>query len=138
MLTQIIILNLVTVTVSLISCAAIGENLEIKEFFLLHLSYLILQIEISCILFGISAFSRRGSYGLGLGLALAFYFLNLLCNMSEQMEFLRYITPYAYAEASNILSEAKLEPELILIGVILTLAGIAVSYFKYTKKDIAA
>lgn len=137
-LTQIVILNLITVAVSLISCAAIGEKLETKEFLLLHLSFLILQIEISCICFGISAFLRRGSYGLGLGMALAFYFLNLLCNMSKQMEFLRYITPYAYAEASNILSEAKLEPELILIGVILTLAGIAVSYFKYTKKDIAA
>ena len=55
-LTQIVILNLVVVGVSLISTATIGENPAMKQFILLHTAYLIMQIEIACICFGISAF----------------------------------------------------------------------------------
>ena len=137
-LTQIVVLNVVVVAVSLISAAVINESFEMKEFMLLHVAYLIMQLEISCICFGISAFIRRGSIGIGLGLALAFYFMNLVCNMTEQVEFLRYITPYAYAEASNIISEARLDTLLIVIGIIIAVIGAAVGFVKYTKKDIAS
>ncbi len=137
-LTQVIILNLFVVCVSLISAAAIGEELEMEKFILLHTAYLIMQLEISFICFGISAFIRRGSIGIGLGLALALYFMNLVCNISEQAEFLRYVTPYAYADASNIISEAKLDIGLIVVGSILAVAAVAVGCFKYLKKDIAA
>ncbi len=135
-LTQVVVLNIVVVAVSLISAAVINESFEMKEFMLLHVAYLIMQLEISCICFGISAFIRRGSIGIGLGLALAFYFMNLVCNMTEQAEFLRYITPYAYAEASNIISEGKLNTALIVIGIIIAVIGAAVGFVKYTKKDI--
>ena len=137
-LTQIVVLNIVVVAVSLISAAVINESFEMKEFMLLHVAYLIMQLEISCICFGISAFIKRGSIGIGLGLALAFYFMNLVCNMTEQAEFLRYITPYAYAEASNIISEARLDAVLIVIGIIIAVIGAAVGFVKYTKKDIAS
>ena len=137
-LTQVVVLNIVVVAVSLISAAVINESFEMKEFMLLHVAYLIMQLEISCICFGISAFIRRGSIGIGLGLALAFYFMNLVCNMTEQAEFLRYITPYAYAEASNIISEGKLDTVLIVIGIIIAVIGATVGFVKYTKKDIAS
>lgn len=137
-LTQVIILNLAAVGVSLISAAAIGESFEQKEFFLLHTAYLIMQLEISCICFGISAFIKRGSIGIGLGLALALYFMNIVCNISEQAEFLRYITPYAYAEASVIISEAKLDAGLVAVGAVIAAIGVAMGYLKYLKKDIAA
>lgn len=137
-LTQVIILNLVVVGVSLISIAAIGENPAMKEFILLHIAYLIMQLEISCICFAISAFIKRGSIGIGIGLALSLYFMNIVCNISEQAKCLRYLTPYAYAEASNILSEAKLDIGLIALGTVISVAGVGVSYFRYIKKDIAS
>ena len=137
-LTQVIILNLVVVGVSLVSATAIGESFEMKEFILLHTAYLIMQLEIACICFGVSAFIRRGSIGIGLGLGLALYFMNIVCNISDQADFLRYITPYAYSEASNIISDAKLDMGLIAIGAVIAAAGIAISFFRYLKKDIAA
>lgn len=136
--TQVIILNLVVVGASLISAAAIGENYEMKEFVLLHTAYLIMQLEISCICLGASAFIKRGSIGIGLGFALALYFMNIVCNISDRADFLRYITPYAYSEASSIISDARLDTGLIAMGAVIAAAGIAISFFKYIKKDIAA
>lgn len=135
--TQVVVLNLFVAAVSLISTALIGESLQMKEFVLLHAAYLIMQLEIGCICFGISAFVRRGSIGIGMGFALVLYFMNIICNISEQAEFLRYITPYAYAEASNIISESKLEANLIIIGVIFSLIGTVTAYLRYMGKDIA-
>ncbi|MGN0597292.1 MAG: ABC transporter permease subunit [Ruminiclostridium sp.] len=137
-LSQVILLNIIVVGASIISAAAIGEELQMKEFLLLHTAFLIMELEISCICFGISAFIKRGSIGIGLGLALALYFMNIVCNISEQADFLRYITPYAYAEASNIISDARLDTGLIAIGAAIAVAGAAAGYLKYLKKDIAA
>ncbi|MGN0601661.1 MAG: ABC transporter permease subunit [Oscillospiraceae bacterium] len=136
--TQVVAMNIFIVAVSLVSAEIIGEKFQMKELILLHVAYLIMQLEIACICFGISAFIRRGSMGIGLGLALALYFMNIICNISEQAEFLKYITPYAYAEASSIISESKLEMSLIGIGTVFAIAGIVIAYLKYSKKDIAA
>lgn len=137
-LTQVVLMNIIVVAVCLGSAAAIGEDFQMKEFMLLHVAYLVMQVEISCICFGISAFIKRGSIGVGLGLALACYFMNIVCNISEKAEFLRYITPYAYAEASNIISESALETELIAIGAAVSAVCVIIAYIKYLKKDIAA
>lgn len=137
-LTEIVVMNLAITGISAISIAMIGETIAGKEFILLHLAYLILQIEIACICFGISAFIHRGSIGIGLGLAAVFYFMNLICNISDQTEFLKYFTPYSFAEASDIISEAKLDGGLIVIGVIASVIGVLAGYMKYTRKDIAA
>ena len=137
-LTQVVILNIFVVCVSLTISAVVGENFDYDGFILLHLAFLLLQIELCCISFGISAFIRRGGLGIGLGLALAMYFLNLLCNMSENAGFLKYITPYAYADPSRIISETSVDAPLMITGGCIALAGIAAAFIRYGKKDIAS
>ena len=68
-LLQILVMNAVIWLLSVGSIALIGEQIPWTELNLLHLSYLLLQIELAGICFGISAFLRRGSLGIGLGIA---------------------------------------------------------------------
>ena len=119
------------------SVAAIGEEIPWQELSLLHLAYLLLQIEIAGICFGISAFLRRGGLGLGLGFAAIMYFLNIIANISDSAEFLKYITPFGYAEGSDIVAELSIDWKLAAIGMAYCIIGIAVGYVKYFKKDIA-
>lgn len=136
-ITQIILLNICITAISALSFALIGENLAVREFMLLHLAYLILQLELACICFGISAFISRGSIGIGIGIAALLYFLNIIGNISDKAEFVKYITPFKYAEAADIISTAKLDTTLILIGTTYSIVAVAVAFMKYTKKDIA-
>ena len=117
--------------------AAIGETIPWEEMLLLHAAYLLLQIELVGICFGISAFLRKGSVGTGLGVAVTMYFLNLIANITESAEFLKYITPFAYANGTDIVTEVTLDGKLILIGMAYAMVGIVAAYWKYTKKDIA-
>lgn len=129
-------MNIAVYALAVGSFAAIDETVPMKEMNLLHLAYYLMQIEIAGICFGISAFVRKGSIGIGLGMATILYFLNLVANITESAEFLKYLTPFGYCEAADIIADGSLDITLITIGMAATLCGIARAYIKYTKKDI--
>lgn len=135
-LLQILLLNILVYALAAVSIALIGEALPWKELTLLHLAYFLLQTELAGICFGISAFLRRGSIGIGLGIAALMYFLNLIANISEQAECLKYITPFGYADGADIVSELCLDEKMVLIGMLFAAAGIVLGYIKYCSKDV--
>ena len=133
---QIVILNVVVYLTAVASIALIGENIPWKELNLLHLAYLLLQVETASVCFGISAFLRRSGLGIGLGIAMLFYFLNLVANITEQADFLKYITPFGYAEGADIVNSLSINGEMLAVGSAFTVAGIVIAYVKYCKKDL--
>ena len=74
--------------------------------------------------------------GIGLGLASVFYFLNIVANISDKVDFLRYITPFAYAEGTDIVTSGKLETGILALGLVYGGAGILTAYWQYNRKDI--
>ena len=135
-LAQILLMNLLIFAVAVLSAVIIGEEIPWKELGLIHLANLLLQAELACVCFGISAFLRRGGLGVGLGLAAVLYFLNIIANISEKAEFLKYITPFGYTEAADILTEGALDGTLILVGIVFSVLSLGIAYVKYCKKDI--
>lgn len=135
---QIFLLNLVCFLVSLLSILMVKEPLPLKELALLHTAYLLLQLEIGCLCFGLSAFMRRSSAGIGLGLVMALYFINLFRKIGASAAFLRYVTPYAYADAADVLEKGGFPLNLVLLGWAFALLTLAAGTFHYTRKDIAA
>lgn len=136
-LAELILLNGVIFLLAVASMGAIKEPIPWKAVLLLHLAYFLLQVEVAAICFGISAFIRRGSLGVGLGIAAVFYFLNIIANISRNAEFLKYITPFGYAEGSDIVANVNLNTKLVLIGMVFGALGIIAAYWKYNRKDIA-
>lgn len=133
---QILILNVLVYGMAIACVTAIGDAIPWKELTLLHLAYLLVQVELGGICFGISAFCRRGSLGVGIGLAIGMYFVNILANITEEAEFLKYITPYGYAEGADILAEGELNAVYVLVGMALCAAGILTAFWQYRRKDI--
>ena len=135
-LIQVVVFNVIVFALSIISMAAVGESIPWKEVTLLHLAFLIMQIELCGICFGISAFMRKGSMGVGLGITFILYFMNLISNITEKAEGLKYITPFAYCDGSTVVTDLKLNAVKIAIGMAYCAIGIAAAYMKYSKKDI--
>ena len=134
---QIFVMNVAVFGISVISIAIVGEDIPWKEISLLHIAYVLLQIELAGICFGVSAFLKRGSIGIGLGIAAVMYFLNIIANIADSASFLKYITPFGYAEGSDIVADLKIDIGLVIIGMALGIAGIVAGYIKYNKKDIS-
>lgn len=135
-LIQITAMNIVIYALSIGSIAAVGEDIPWKEISLMHIAYYLLQIELAGICFGISAFLRKGSAGIGLGIAAMMYFLNLIANIADVAEFLKYITPFGYCEGADIVSNGRLDGVMVAVGAVIGIGGIMIAYLKYTKKDI--
>ncbi len=133
---QITALNVLVFALSLASAACIGEDIPWRELSLLHLAYFLMQLEIGAVCFGISAFLRRGEVGVGLGLAVVLYFLNLIANMAERAEFLKYLTPFGYCDGADIVSSGRLELTMVLLWIGLGAGMLALGLWKYCKKDI--
>ena len=134
---QIIILNAVAVGITALSTAVIGESPEIWPLALMFAAHFIMQIEIAAICFGISAFIGRGGLGLGLGLAAAFYFLNIVANLTESAEFLKYITPFGYTDSADIIADERIEIKYLAVGIVIIFIGISAAFWKYRCKDIS-
>lgn len=135
-LIQITAMNLIIYALSVGSISAIGEEIPWKEISLMNLAYYILQLELAGICFGVSAFLRKGSIGAGLGIATMMYFLNLVANIADVADFLKYITPFGYCEGADIVSDGSLDGTLVAIGAVIGIVGIIIAFVKYTKKDI--
>lgn len=135
-LLQITLMNLLIYALAIGSVTAIGEQIPWKELNLLHIAFYLMQLELTGICFGISSFLRRGTIGIGLGIATMMYFLNIIANVTETVDFLKYITPFGYCEGADILTNGRLDTGMIGIGMLLGIIGIATAYLIYSKKDI--
>ena len=135
-LIQITAMNIIIYALAVGSIAAVGEAIPWKEISLLHLAYYLLQLELAGICLCFSTFLRKGSVGVGLGIAAMMYFLSLIANIADVAEFLKYITPFGYCEGADIVANGSLDITLVIIGAVIGIGGIIIAYLKYTKKDI--
>ena len=71
-----------------------------------------------------------------MGIAIMMYFLNLVANMTETAEFLKYITPFGYCEGADIVTEGCLNITRAAVGICAGITGVIAAYWKYGRKDI--
>lgn len=133
---RIFILNFCVAAVIFLSVAVIGEDVEVKNMLLLFLAYFLLQIEVGSITFGISAFLRGGSLGVGLGIGIMMYFINIISNLTDSLEFLKYITPFSYADGGYIINNSSLEWKYLIVGAVMMTGCLVLGFVKYNRKDI--
>ena len=74
--------------------------------------------------------------GLGIGVASMMYFLNIVANISDSAKFLKYVTPFGFADSADIVENVEIDVAMVGIGMLVALICIALAYWKYQKKDI--
>ncbi|MDO4754242.1 MAG: hypothetical protein Q4A41_04485 [Bacillota bacterium] len=129
-------MNALVFSLSAVSIVMIGEELPWRELSLVHAAYLILQMELAGICFGISAFIRKGGVASGIGVATVMYTLNIIANVAKSVENLKYVTPYGYCDGGYIVHHGSLDSGKVLIGISAGVIGIIIAYWKYSTKDI--
>lgn len=111
---------------------------DVKNLVLYHVVQFFMQLEIGSICFLISAFCKRKQMGAALGFAVLMYLFDMLCRVIPDMDYMKYITPYYYANASDIFTDGSIDMVLVCIGIGITVVCVAASLVVYGKKDLAA
>lgn len=136
-LAQLGLFTLCSAAVMALCTAIIGQHPPLNSMALLFLAHFLLQAYIAAVTFSLSAFLKQKNAGAGLGLAVLFYFLNLLANLTQKATFLKYVTPFAWAEGADILTDHALNGRYLAAGLGLALAALALGMNHYRRKDIA-
>ena len=134
---QLLAMNAVVLVAAFGSMLAIDETVNAKTLVFLHLANFLVQLVLVCICFMLSALVRRGSVGLGIGVAALFYCVNLVANITESVKWMKWLTPFAFAESADIVETVSIDLPMTALWLGVGVVCAAIAYWYYNKKDIA-
>ncbi len=134
----IVVFNIICVGFDVVCFACIEEAMPVKEYALYHILSLLMQLEIGSICFLISAVCKRKQLGLGIGLAVLLYMMEVMIHIVPDLEVLQYVTPYYYANAAELFSRGEVQCGLVILGMIISVLAVAAGGMIYGKRDIAS
>lgn len=133
---HIVVVNVSVILVSVIAILGIQVDADWGKIALIFFANFLMQLEIMAITFGISAFFNKNAMGIGIGISFGLYFLNIIANLEESLEFVAKLTPFGYANSGYIIEHGKIELLPLILGIVFAGIGVGLAFVKYTKKDI--
>jgi len=114
------------------------DDFNFKIFFLLSLTILFIQLIFLSLGILISATAKKIKSVLSVSLAtvFAFYFVGMFSDTGEEVK--RYFSPFKYFDTVYIIKHASYETSFLVVGAVIIILAIGVSYVVYNKKDIHA
>lgn len=138
MVIHLLCINIICAVLTGLSFPVISEPLNVKTFALFFLAQFIMHMEIGCIALLLSAVMRRAAGPVGLGIAMIMYFLGTIAAVTEELEFITYITPFSYSDASTIFANGSVDSVRMGIGIaVMLVCGIS-AHIIWCRKDISA
>ncbi len=80
--------------------------------------------------------NNKQSGKISIAILFGMYMLSVFVSLSEKIDFLHYLTPFKYFEASKLLADENLKIIYIAIVLLVFVAGAGITYAKYPKRDL--
>jgi len=138
-LISIVILNLVTYVSSIYYVGIYSKDEAFnQEMFLMMLALFILQVIFFAIGTVIASISRRPklSSSIAAGFLLLTFIITYIINFNQDFDFMKYLTPFKYFEAKDILSNSALSLEYLILSGAIVGVSIVLTYLNYIKRDL--
>ena len=101
-----------------------------------HLALLLMQIFLCLMAIGLSGFNAKLATGLSVGLALLFFAFDIIANLMDQAEWLRFLSPFSFIKAATIIDLGQLDWPKVASNLAVTLAIYLAGYFIYQRRDL--
>ena len=105
--------------------------LEMQAMFLIELIFLAVGLLLGC---GMKQYKLSSSTAVGI--ILATYFLSILVSMNQDLDFLKYFTPFKYYDAGQLYRVGSLDGTSLLLSAGIILVCVAAAYWTYNKRDL--
>ncbi len=116
----------------------LGETPGTFAFIAFMLAQLLMSLEIAAVCFCISAFLKKNTPGVGVGLALTLYLFDLLARIVPALKNFIFLTPFSYCNATDIFSKIEASGWSILLGCLILIACLLSGFIIYRRKDLAS
>ena len=134
-----IVLLLVTWAGVLVNSAAYQTDSQYYTFvarsmlslFLLQMIFLAIGLFLGC---AMKRYRRAGS--LAVAILLSTYFLSVISGLSEDLEFLKYLSPFKYFDPAGLLQGNGFEGVFLLLTAAIIAVSLAGAYVTYARRDL--
>jgi len=130
--------ELVNLITGILGLAIIDELDFIKELLLFHGAQTCMHLEIAAIGILISSVTKKVNVGIGLGIALLFYFMDMMARIMDSLVAFRMITPFYYANAADVIAKGTVKGGYLALGIAIAAVSLAAGTMIYKKRDLAA
>ena len=106
-------------------------SLIILALFIMQLIFLAVGIFLGCAL---KQYRRVSS--VALAILLATYFMSIISGLNENLEFLKYFSPFKYFNPATLLHEAKIDLTFVWLSAGIVAVLIVGAYVSYSRRDL--
>ncbi len=138
-LTNIVILNIVTLFSSVVMVAAYNKGKDISgEVATFLLSMLIVQLIFMSLGALLSAFMRnpKASGSLATGILLGSFVISKITDLTDRLNALNVLSPFKYFSYKNIVNGSGLSLGIAILSILLITALSALTYIFYRRRDL--
>lgn len=116
----------------------LSGEFDVKQYLLLSITPVFSSLPIFAITLFISTFfhKTKKTFGIGLGIAIVSYFIQVLAEMNEKTEFLKYFTVYTLSDIRNVIIDVQINPIMVVLSMFITTLFVVFSYIEYDKKEL--
>ena len=116
----------------------LSGDFDKKSYILLSITPIFSSIVIFSVCLFLSTFTHKTkkTLGISLGIVFASYFLNIISELGEKTEFLKYISIFTLADVRNVIINIAINPIMVILSVSVTLIFILLTIVRYNKKEL--
>ena len=117
---------------------SLSGDFDRKTYILLSITPIFSSIVIFTVCVFLSTFTHKTkkTIGISLGLVFASYFLNVLSEIGESTEFLKYISIFTLADIRNVITSVSINPLMVILAIGIAMIFIVLTFIHYEKKEL--
>ena len=117
---------------------SLSGEFDRKSYILLSITPIFSSIVIFAVCLFLSTFTHKTkkTLGISLGIVFASYFLNIISEMGESTEFLKYISIFTLADIRNVIINEFINPLMIVLTIGITAIFMILTVINYEKKEL--
>jgi ABC-2 type transport system permease protein len=105
--------------------------LEMQAMLAIELIFLAIGLLLGC---AMKQYKLSGSTAVGI--ILVTYFMSILSTMQENLDFLKYFTPFKYFDAGALFHNGKMDGTYLILSMAIIVVCVAAAYSIYNKRDL--
>lgn len=117
---------------------SLSGEFDRKSYILLSITPIFSSIVIFAVCLFLSTFTHKTkkTIGISLGIVFASYFLNIISEIGESTEFLKYISIFTLADIRNVIINESVNPLMIVLTIGITVVFMILTTIRYEKKEL--
>ena len=117
---------------------SLSGDFDVKTYILLSLTPMFSSLVIFVVCLFISTFTHKTKKTLGISLGIVFfsYFLQVVSEITKDVEWLKYFSIYTLADIRNVILDGKINPIMVIISVLMVCLFSIMTCMRYSNKDL--